>query len=138
MVVLLSFLVNIAFASKALTCWAVLWDSFTSYVSDIPSHQNVVLSANQFSVGITFKGLSLGCYAEYPYGFISSGSSNEIHTFTHILTSSKLTQELFVGHVLARCSVQVLNFDLNSVSTLVITGLVYLHLTLHSKKVIVF
>jgi hypothetical protein len=137
-VVLLSFLVNIAFASKALTCWAVLWDSFTSYVSDIPSHQNVVLSANQFNVGITFKGLSLGCYAEYPYGFVSSGSSNEIHTFTHILTSNKLTQELFVGHVLARCSVQVLNFDLNSVSTLVITGLVYLYLTLHSKKVIVF
>ena len=137
-VVLLSFLISSAFSTKALTCWTVLWDSFTSHVLDIPSHQNVVLSVDQLNVGITFKGLLLGCYSEYPYGFISSGSSNEIHTFTHILTSNTLTQELFVGNVLARCSVQVLNFDLNSINTLVLIGLVYLRLTLHLKKVIVF
>lgn len=58
--------------------------------------------------------------------------------FTHTLTLNNLTQELFVGNVLARSSVKVLSFDLNSVTVLLLLSLTYLHLIFFSKRVIVF
>jgi hypothetical protein len=77
-------------------------------------------------------------FTEYPYSFLSVGSSNETHMFTHIVTLSTFVQELFVGSTLARSSVKVVNFDLNVIIALVLSSLAYLVSTFFTKKVIVF
>lgn len=138
LVILLSFIVNIALVSKTLTCWAPLWESFTVCAANTASHQNIALNLNQLNIGVTSKNLLFSFLIEYPYGFISSSSSNEIHTFAHVLTLNKLIQELFVGNTLTKCSIRVLNFDLSSVNMLFMISITKLYLILYSKKVIVF
>jgi cytochrome c biogenesis factor len=136
--ILLSFLVNLTLVPKTVTHWSPLWESFTFRLLDLPSHQNIAVSLNQLNLGISPKNLMQSHFTEYPYSFLSVGSSNETHMFTHIVTLSTFVQELFVGSTLARSSVKVVNFDLNVIIALVLSSLAYLVSTFFTKKVIVF
>jgi hypothetical protein len=97
-----------------------------------------MVSLNQLNLGVTPKNLIQNRFIEYPYGFLSAGSSNETHMFTHVITLSTLMQELLVGDTLFRSSVKVENFDLNVITALALISLIYLALTFSAKKVIVF
>jgi hypothetical protein len=136
--VLLGLISNNSLYSKTLTHWAPFWEGFTVGTLDASGHQNLILSLNQFSLGITPKKILVSFYNEYSHNFVSSGSSNEIHTFTHTLTPNTLTQELLMGGVLSRSVVEVLSYDLNSITFLATVGLIYIGSLLFRKKIIVF
>lgn len=136
--ILLGLISNASLSSKTLTHWSPLWESFTTSILDTSGCQNPLLSLNQFNLGVTPKNLLLSFYNEYSYNFVGLGSSNEIHTFSHIITSNTSVQELLMGGVLCRSVVKVLNYDLNVITTLVLIICVYIRSIFFKKKIIVF
>jgi cytochrome c biogenesis factor len=126
-------------SNQSTSLWGVLHESISHVQAYLVYDVGLpYVSLNNFMTEYSFNILSNSKASESVWNFSWTASSNEGHSFLHVITPDVLIQSLHSGNGLSSYMISVIDFSISTTNSTTVIILIFIYYVLSTRKLITF